>query len=195
LVQFTNPTTITSTQYNGRLDYQLNPRDLLTFSVYWTPNDTTNFNGQGARPANLFRSDGLDYSSALVWNHIFTSTFTPPALTPSGVPPVPGVGRNSFRGPRYSSIDFTLGKAFGLPRAKIIGEGAKLEFRLNFFNLLNETNLAPIGSQQIGTIQLNSLTGAQINPTTTNGLASTTFDQAQSGLAGRVIEAQMRFSF
>ena len=121
--------------------------------------------------------------------------FTPPALTPTGVPPLPAVGRNSFRGPRYSSIDFTLAKAFGLPRAKIIGEAAKLEFRLNFYNLLNETDLAPIGSQQIGTIQLNSLTGTQINPTATNGLASTTFDQAQSGLAGRVIEAQVRFSF
>jgi len=121
--------------------------------------------------------------------------FTPPALTPTGVPPVPGVGRNSFRGPRYSSIDFTLAKAFGLPSARIIGDGAKLEFRLNFYNFLNETNLAPIGNQQIGTIQLNSLTGAQINPTAANGLASTTFDQAQSGLAGRVIEAQVRFSF
>jgi hypothetical protein len=123
------------------------------------------------------------------------SYFTPPALTPNGIPPAPVVGRNSFRGPRYASVDFTLAKAFGLPSAKVIGEGAKLELRLNFYNLLNQINLAPIGNQQIGTIQLNSVTGAQINPTAANGLASTTFDQAQNGLAGRVIEAQIRFSF
>jgi hypothetical protein len=105
------------------------------------------------------------------------------------------VGRNSFRGPRYASIDFTLSKAFGLPSMKVIGESAKLDFRLNFYNLLNQVNLAPIGNQQIGTIQLNSTTGAQTNPTAANGLASTTFDQACCGLAGRVIEAQIRFSF
>ncbi len=101
----------------------------------------------------------------------------------------------SFRGPRYASIDFTLSKAFGLPSMKVIGESAKLDFRLNFYNLLNQVNLAPIGNQQIGTIQLNSTTGAQTNPTAANGLASTTFDQACCGLAGRVIEAQIRFSF
>src|SRR6266478_4230573 len=121
--------------------------------------------------------------------------FTPPTLSPTGLPPVPGVGRNSFRGPRYASIDFTLSKAFGLPSMKVIGESAKLDFRLNFYNLLNQINLAPIGNQQIGTIQLNSTTGAQTNPTAANGLASTTFDQACCGLAGRVIEAQIRFSF
>jgi len=61
--------------------------------------------------------------------------------------------------------------------------------RLNFYNLLNQINLAPIGNQPIGTINLNSTTGVQtITP-------NTTFDQACCGLAGRVIEAQIRFSF
>jgi hypothetical protein len=121
--------------------------------------------------------------------------FTPPNLTVNGVPPVPGVGRNSFRGPRYSSVDFTLSKTFGLPRARIIGEAAKLDLRLNFYNLLNQVNLAPIGNQFLGNIQLNSVTGVQTNPTKANGLGATTFDQACCGLAGRVIEAQIRFSF
>jgi Carboxypeptidase regulatory-like domain/TonB dependent receptor len=121
--------------------------------------------------------------------------FTPPTLSAAGFPPAPGVGRNSFRGPRYTSIDFTISKAFGLPSMKVIGESAKLDLRLNFYNLLNQVNLAPIGSQQIGTIQLNSTTGVQTNPTAANGNASTTFDQACCGLAGRVIEAQIRFSF
>ena len=115
--------------------------------------------------------------------------FTAPTLTATGLPPVPGVSRNSFRGPRYASIDFTLSKAFGLPSLKVIGENAKLDMRLNFYNLLNQINLAPIGNQPIGTINLNSTTGVQtITP-------NTTFDQACCGLAGRVIEAQIRFSF
>ena len=37
-----------------------------------------------------------------------------PAICPSA----PGVARNSFWGPRYSSVDMTLGKAFGLPRLR-----------------------------------------------------------------------------
>ena len=116
--------------------------------------------------------------------------FTPPTLTVNGIPPVPGVGRNSFRGPRYSSVDFTLSKSFGLPSAKIIGEAAKLDLRLNFYNLLNQVNLAPFGSQFLGNIQLNSVTGVQTNPT-----GAGAFEQACCGLAGRVIEAQARFSF
>jgi Carboxypeptidase regulatory-like domain len=125
-----------------------------------------------------------------------TNYFTPPALTTTAVPPVPGVGRNSFRGPRYSSLDFTAAKSFGLPNMRIIGENARIEVRMNFYNLLNEINLGPIGgTQTIGTIQLNSMTGVQTNPTQGNGLGNQTFDQSGFGLAGRVIEAQARFSF
>jgi Carboxypeptidase regulatory-like domain/TonB dependent receptor len=123
------------------------------------------------------------------------SYFTPPALTTTGLPPVPGVGRNSFRGPRYASVDFTLAKAFGLPNMKVIGENAKLDLRLNFYNLFNQINLAPIGNQAIGNINLNSTTGVQTNPGAPNNPANNTFDQACCGLAGRVIEAQIRFSF
>lgn len=92
--------------------------------------------------------------------------------------PFPGVGRNSFRGPRFSEFDFSVGKTFGLPSAPILGENAKLEFRANFFNAFNKLNLAPF----------------------TFGSASTDvnnpqFATATSGLAGRVIEFQGRFTF
>ena len=120
--------------------------------------------------------------------------FTAPALSATGVPPPPGVGRNSFRGPGYSSVDFTLSKSFGLPNNRVLGENGALEIRANFFNLFNQLNLAPFGSQAIGTIQIQA-DGTQINPTAANGLASQTFGQAQNGLGGRVIEAQARFSF
>jgi Carboxypeptidase regulatory-like domain len=124
-----------------------------------------------------------------------TAYFTPPALTVNGIPPFPGVGRNFLRGPRYSDLDFTMSKGFGLPAAPVLGENARLEIRLNFYNLLNEVNLGPIGNQYIGTILLNAMTGVQTNPTPANGQAARTFDQSGFGLAGRVIEAQARFSF
>jgi hypothetical protein len=119
------------------------------------------------------------------------SYFTPPDLSNTGVPPTPGVGRNSFRGPRYSSVDFTLSKTFGLPNTRILGENAGLEIRANFYNLFNQLNIAPLNNgQEIGLIELQT-NGTQINPTGGNS----TFGQGQNGLAGRVIEAQARFSF
>jgi hypothetical protein len=89
-----------------------------------------------------------------------------------------------------------MAKAFGLPNMKVIGENGKLEIRANFYNLFNQLNLAPFfpNNQPIGTIILNP-DGTQTNPTAANGNANTTFDQSQNGLAGRVIEAQARFSF
>jgi outer membrane receptor protein involved in Fe transport len=97
--------------------------------------------------------------------------------TPGQIP-VPGVGRNSFRGPRFSAFDFSLAKNFGLPNAPVLGENAKLQFRANFFNAFNKLNLAPF----------------------TFGSASTDvnnpqFATATSGLAGRVVEFQLRLSF
>lgn len=106
-----------------------------------------------------------------------TAYFTEVAPAP-GVIPLPGIGRNSFRGPRYSGIDFSLVKQFGLPQIPGIGENSKLAFRANFYNAFNKLNLAPF----------------------TFGSASTDinnpqFGTATTGLAGRVIEFQTRFDF
>jgi hypothetical protein len=121
--------------------------------------------------------------------------FLPPTLSSNGIPPFPGVHRNSFRGPRYNSWNFTAGKAFGLPNTRVFGENAKLEIMANFYNLFNQINLTPLPSQTIGVITLNP-NGTQTNPTPgPNGTNFTNFDQAQNGLAGRVVELQARFSF
>lgn len=34
-------------------------------------------------------------------------------------------------------------KEFGLPSTSVLGEGANLQFRANFFNAFNKLNLAP----------------------------------------------------
>ncbi len=78
--------------------------------------------------------------------------FVAPTLSETAIPAPPGVARNSFRGPRYSSVDATLGKAFGLPNMKFFGENANLEIRANFYNLFNQLNFQAIGNQQIGVI-------------------------------------------
>ncbi len=119
-----------------------------------------------------------------------TNFFAPPDLTAGGIPPAPGIARNSFRGPRYSQVDATLSKAFGLPHMRILGENAKFELRANFYNLFNQLNLVPLGSQQIGTIQVD-----QVAHTQTVSGGNTAFAVANSALAGRIIEGQIRFSF
>lgn len=92
---------------------------------------------------------------------------------PGGVLP-PGIGRNSFRGPKYFAVDLSLGKRTGLPA--FLGEGAFLEVKANFFNAFNQLNLAPFEF---------------FSPT----IDSRDFGRAQSALAGRVIELQARFNF
>jgi hypothetical protein len=54
---------------------------------------------------------------------------TPPASAPYG-----SVGRNSFRAPNFDQWDFSADKTFRLC------ECASLQFRSEFFNLLNHTN-------------------------------------------------------
>jgi hypothetical protein len=165
------------------------------------------YNGSGyctIRPAAYLGGAGTDHSNSAIESGPMPSDptalnvnfskgaaayFTPPTLTASGIPPAPGVERNSFRGPRYSDVDAQLAKAFGLPTMSVFGENASLEFRANFYNLFNQVNLVPLPDQTIGTLSFDPTTGAETvtqNPT---------FGQAQNALAGRVIELQARFSF
>ncbi len=87
--------------------------------------------------------------------------------------PVPGIGRNSFTGPRYQALDATVTKAFGIPN-KYLGERTGLEFKVDAFNVLNNTNLSP-----------------NINST----IDSSTFGVSTAGLAGRQVQIQARVSF
>ncbi len=90
----------------------------------------------------------------------------------------PGIGRNSFRGPRYFSTDLALAKQFKLAGAKYLGEAARLDLRANFFNIFNKLNLQSF---------LFDSNAAHAD--------RATFGQADAGLAGRVVELQARLSF
>lgn len=93
----------------------------------------------------------------------------------AGLPPAPGLERNSFDGPGYKDLDASLTKAFGLPKMRVLGDDAKLEIRADAFNLFNNLNI------NVASIQ--------------NNIAASNFGQAGSALGSRTVNFQARFSF
>jgi carboxypeptidase family protein len=83
---------------------------------------------------------------------------TPPACQGTSLPPSPGAARNSLTLPGYRDVDLTLSKGFGLPKIPGLGEGARLEFRVDAYNIFNNLNFNPnqisntIGNSNFGTI-------------------------------------------
>jgi multidrug efflux pump subunit AcrB len=72
-------------------------------------------------------------------------------------------------------LDLTLAKAFGLPKAPVLGENAKIELRVDAYNLFNNLNLNP---NQIS-----------------NNIGSSNFGTITGALAARVVTLGARFSF
>jgi Carboxypeptidase regulatory-like domain/TonB dependent receptor len=142
-----------------------------------------------------FRSNGTVSASSsftppnVVAGTLFPCLFPnpPAAQCPSGqqgfgpLPTRPGIARNSFRGPGYFDVDATLSKSFGLPNMKLLGEGARLEFRANFYNLFNKLNLNGNGAAYSNGIM--------------SDIQNPNFGESGSALGARVIEMQARFSF
>jgi hypothetical protein len=92
---------------------------------------------------------------------------------PGPIPCAPAIGRNAFRGPGYFDIDASLGKSFGLPAMKVLGENAKLVFTANFYNLFNKVNLTNVDTNVL----------------------DPNFGLALNALGSRTIDFQLRFSF
>ncbi len=112
------------------------------------------FNGDGAandRP-NTPASGNTISSDRSTWVNPGAGPFKIPTQDPSGVPTLdeklaffgtptrPGdgtLGRNTFEGPGYANTDFSVFKDFRIPK---LTEESKLQFRAEFFNLLNRVN-------------------------------------------------------
>ena len=90
----------------------------------------------------------------------------------------PGVGRNVFRGPKFRSLDVSLVKRFRLDGLLGMKEGAGLDLRANFFNILNTLNLDNFGFFDDSTF-----------------VDRSQFGKAQRALSGRTVELQVRFNF
>ena len=135
-------------------------------TAYFGGQPLSNTNENFLRPGGIFPGGGSAYFS----------TSIPENGSPFAIRP--GIGRNVFRGPKYNNLDMAFAKQFGLPTTGFWGESAKIDVRMNFFNILNTLNLAPFNSSTDPTrIQLS------------------TFGTATGALAGRTGEIQVRFSF
>jgi len=110
----------------------------------------------------------------MVPNYANAITDNPGQATNNFVPP-PGLGRNSFPGPDYRDVDINIAKAFGLPKMRVLGEGAKIEIKANMLNAFNLLNITP--------------TSLSTN------IANSNLGQASNALGSRTVDFQARFSF
>jgi hypothetical protein len=90
---------------------------------------------------------------------------------------VPGIGRNSFRGPCFFDTDMSFAKQITLDR---FDHHSVLRFQVNAFNIFNVLQLQPI-------------TNGNANPGA--NIQSATFGYAQGADAGRVVEFLARIQF
>ncbi|HEX3660473.1 MAG TPA: TonB-dependent receptor [Acidobacteriaceae bacterium] len=97
-----DPTTTSQAQYNGRLDADISSKDRLTFTIYWVPLDTTDYNGP-VRSANLWHHSQVNDAFALIWNHTFSATLLNQA-------------RANAAGYRWNEVASNPQEPFGLPQ-------------------------------------------------------------------------------
>jgi len=105
----------------------------------------------------------------------YTTYNCDPDCSGTALPQSPVVARNSLTMPGYKSLDLTLAKGFGLPNLPVLGENAKVEFRIDAFNVFNNMNFNE----------------NDIN----NNVASSSFGTIRDSLSGRVLALGARFSF
>jgi hypothetical protein len=90
--------------------------------------------------------------------------------------PIPGLGldgnlgRNTFYGPGYANVNFNIVKHIPM---RFLGEQGQLDFRTEFFNLLNRTNLSNVQGD----------------------LSSSQFGRATTALGGRNVQFGVRLAF
>ena len=133
---------------------------------------TSTSNGAFETVANSnFPKGGATYfSTPNFTNVVFTGTSSGTAL-----PQYSRVARNSLNLPGYKAVDLTLAKAFGLPNMPVLGEDAKVELRVDAYNLFNNLNLNP--------------------DSISNNIANGNFGTITNALAARVVTLGVRFSF
>jgi len=138
--------------------------------------------GAGTSTSNDQFKTGSNYTKGSL-AYFANPRYTAFSGTSSGTAlPQLGLQRNSFNGPGYKDVDLTLTKAFGLPTMPVLGESARVEFRLDAYNVFNNLNFDPASiSNNIG------------DPVA--GTNNASFGQAQAALAGRVVTLGARFSF
>jgi hypothetical protein len=122
--------------------------------------DQPNTPSFGNSKTGLSRSDYI--------NGVFTAAdFPAPPLGQQG-----NLGRNTYHGPGFANTDFSVIKNVHIPWF-LGSEGAKLQFRTEFFNVFNRVNLTQV----------------------TNDLANPQFGRSTSTYPARDIQFALRISF
>ena len=70
-VEKQGPNNNINTQYNGRLDFQVTPNDLVAGNIYYVPVNNVSYSD---RPQNIFYHNALNYSTGLLYNHTFSGS-------------------------------------------------------------------------------------------------------------------------
>ncbi|HEV2468313.1 MAG TPA: carboxypeptidase-like regulatory domain-containing protein [Candidatus Sulfotelmatobacter sp.] len=136
--------------------------------------------GAGGSTSNSAYETGSNFGGQ-TGNH--QSYFTMPTVTAytgsayGNANPPAGMRRNWITGPGYKSLDASLVKAFGFGRVPGLGEGARLEFRVDAYNLFNNLNL----------------TGG--NSGIDRNILDNNFGRSNGSLAARVVTLGARFQF
>lgn len=123
----------------------------------------------GDSPKNF--SDGV-FGDISQWAQLFQ-----PA--PRGTTPM--LGRNTFRGPGFATIDASLLKVFRMPF--VPRDGSALELRAEFFNLTNRVNLRG-PSNSLGTFNMTAQRWSNVN-----------FGRSTLAFEGRQIQFALKFRF
>lgn len=105
-----DPTNTTQNQYNGRLDADVTKKDRLTFTIYWVPVTTTDYNGP-VRSANLWHHTQVNDAFAVIWLHTFSPTLINQA-------------RANAAGWRWNEVSSNPQEPFGLPEDNINNIGS-----------------------------------------------------------------------
>jgi Carboxypeptidase regulatory-like domain/TonB dependent receptor len=100
-----NPSNTTQSQYNGRMDANVTQKDHASFTIFWVPVVTTNYEG-AVRSANFWHHSQVNDAFAAIWNH----TFSPSLLNEA---------RANAAGWRYNEISTNPQAPFGLPEDNV----------------------------------------------------------------------------
>jgi hypothetical protein len=113
-----NPTKISQSQYNGRVDANVTEKDRLAFALYWVPSTTTNYQGP-VRSQNLWNHDVTNDAFSIIWDH----TFSPTLLNQA---------RANAAGWRFNEVASNPQEPFGLPQANVDSMGS-MNNNFNYF--------------------------------------------------------------
>jgi len=128
-------------QLNGVISYETG-RPFTVFNTAFAPVGDYNLDGGGGTQATSYdrpNTPAFGNTVGCLGPHAYIRGLFKPSDFPIPEPGVPGdLGRNTFCGPDFASVDFSLFKNFDVP---FFGEAGKVQFRFEAFNLFNRVNL------------------------------------------------------